>query len=167
MLFLKSKALVATLLFACLTAPAWATNPGEPAPEIDLPGASIAAKLSELKGKVVYVDFWASWCGPCKQSFPWMNEMQKKYGPQGLQIVGLNVDAKREDADTFLKEFPAQFEVAFDSKGESAKKFKIKGMPTAFLVGKDGLVLNVHQGFRDKDRADLEAKFIEALNKKQ
>lgn len=163
MQFFKSKVLAAALLLGCLNAPGWAVSKGDPAPEIDLPGASIASKLSGLKGKVVYVDFWASWCGPCKQSFPWMNEMQKKYGPQGLQILGMNVDAKREDADKFLKEFPAEFAVAFDSKGESAKLFKIKGMPTAYLVGKDGVVLNVHQGFRDKDRAELEAKFIEAL----
>jgi cytochrome c biogenesis protein CcmG, thiol:disulfide interchange protein DsbE len=165
MKFLKVRALAASLLVACLTAPALAVDVGQPVPDIDLPGSSVGAKLSDLKGKVLYVDFWASWCGPCKQSFPWMNDMQKKYGAKGLQIVGMNVDAKREDADNFLKELPAQFAVAFDSKGESAKRFAIKGMPTAVLVGKDGKVLMVHQGFREQDRAELEAKLNDALNK--
>ncbi len=166
MKFFKANTLVASLLLACLSAPVLAVSVGQPVPEIELPGASVATKLSDLKGKVVYVDFWASWCGPCKQSFPWMNDMQKKYGAKGLQIVGMNVDAKREDADNFLKEVPAQFAVAFDSKGESAKRFAIKGMPTAVLVGKDGKVLMVHQGFRDEDRADLESKLNDALNAK-
>lgn len=164
--FFKSKAFVAPLLWACLSGPTLAASAGAPAPDIQLSETSIASKLSDLKGKIVYLDFWASWCGPCKQSFPWMNEMQAKYGAKGLQIVGVNLDAKREDADKFLKEFPAQFAVAFDSKGESAKLFKVKGMPTAFLVGLDGTVINVHQGFRDKDRAELEAKFVSALDAK-
>ena len=94
--------------------------------------------LAAWKGKVVYVDFWASWCGPCRQSFPWMNEMQAKYGAQGLQVVGINLDAKRADADQFLAQLPAKFAVAFDPKADSARRFGVKGMPTSVLVDPQG-----------------------------
>ena len=140
-----------------------AVDAGQPAPDIDLSIGAGADKLSKLKGKVVYVDFWASWCGPCRQSFPWMNEMQSKYGAKGLQIVGVNLDAKRADADQFLAQVPAKFSLSFDAKGDSAKRFAVKGMPTSVLIGADGTVLAVHQGFKDEDRKELEAKFVSAL----
>ena len=142
--------------------PAVALDLGQAVPDIAL-GAG-AERLSQLKGKVVYVDFWASWCGPCRQSFPWMNEMQGKYGAKGLQIVGVNLDAKRADADQFLAQVPAKFSVGFDAKGDSAKQFGVKGMPTSVLIGPDGKVLAVHQGFKDEDRKELEAKFVSALS---
>lgn len=150
-------------LWMALANPAMAVDPGQSAPDIDLATASAMQKLSSLKGKVVYVDFWASWCGPCRQSFPWMNEMQGKYGAKGLQVVGVNLDAKRADADQFLSNWPAKFTVAFDAKGDTAKRFEVKGMPTSVLIGADGKVLAVHQGFKDEDRQELEAKFASAL----
>lgn len=154
----------ATALGLCLqSSPAGAVEAGQVAPEIELPGATGAANLAALKGKVVYVDFWASWCGPCRQSFPWMNEMQRKYGAQGLQVVGINVDARRSDADRFLSEVPASFALAFDPKGDQARKAGVKGMPTALLVGADGKVVTLHQGFREQDRAELEATLVAAL----
>lgn len=151
------------LALGTLGLPALALDPGQPAPDVDLAAGPGAEKLSKLKGKVVYVDFWASWCGPCRQSFPWMNEMQGKYGSKGLQIVGINLDAKRADADQFLAQLPAKFAVGFDAKGDSAKHFGVKGMPTSVLIGPDGKVLAVHQGFKDEDRKELEAKFVNAL----
>jgi len=144
--------------------PALAVEVGQPAPDVELPAAVAAApKLSALKGKLVYVDFWASWCGPCRQSFPWMNEMQAKYGAKGLQIVAINLDAKRADADAFLAQLPARFGLAFDAAGASAKRFGVKGMPTSVLIGRNGEVLMVHQGFRDDERQALEAKLAAAL----
>ena len=140
-----------------------AADAGQPAPDVDLQGAAGAQKLSELKGKLVYVDFWASWCGPCRQSFPWMNEMQAKYGARGLQVVGINLDAKRADADQFLAQLPAQFALAFDAKGESAKRFGVKGMPTSVLIDPSGKVIAVHQGFRDEERKALEDRLVAAL----
>ena len=151
-------ALALTVPFSSL-----ALDAGQAAPDIELAAGSGAERLSKLKGKVVYVDFWASWCGPCRQSFPWMNEMQGKYGAKGLQIVGINLDAKRADADQFLAQLPAKFALGFDAKGDSAKNFGVKGMPTSVLIGPDGKVLAVHQGFKDEDRKELEAKFVSAL----
>jgi thiol-disulfide isomerase/thioredoxin len=143
-----------------------ATEAGQPVPDLDLPGSSVGQRLSDLKGKVVYLDFWASWCGPCKQSFPWMNEMQRKYGARGLQVVAINLDAKRADADQFLAQNPAGMALAFDSKGDSAKRIGVKGMPTSLLIGPDGKVLMVHLGFRAEDRAELEARVVAALGGK-
>ena len=157
----------AAALVLCLVAlAAQAIEVGQPAPDIDLPGltgATGAQKLSDLKGKLVYLDFWASWCGPCRQSFPWMNDMQRKYGAKGLQILGVNLDAKRSDADQFLAQNPAQFALAFDGKGEAPKKVGVKGMPTSVLIGADGKVIFVHQGFKDEERGELEAKLVAAL----
>lgn len=149
---------------ALLSAAACAQTVGKPAPAFELPATtSPNLRLADLKGRVVLVDFWASWCAPCKQSFPWMNEMQAKYGPKGLTIIGVNVDRKREDADRFLAGTPAQFAVAFDSTGKVAQSYQPKGMPTSFLIGADGVVRNVHVGFRDSDRADLELELAAAL----
>ncbi len=146
-----------------LTLPAWALDTGAPAPGLDVPGTKDAISLAAMKGKVVYVDFWASWCKPCKQSFPFLNELQAKYQARGLNVVGINVDAKREDADAFLAETPAQFAVGFDPKGESAKRFDVKAMPSSVIVGRDGKVVAVHRGFRPEDRAEIERLVASAL----
>lgn len=142
---------------------ALALDPGQPAPALELQGATAPVGLSKLKGKLVYVDFWASWCGPCKQSFPWMNEMQAKYGARGLQILAVNVDAKRADADGFLAGTPASFQVAFDPTGDAPKRFEVKGMPSSVLVGPDGKVIKVHNGFRADERKQLEDAIVAAL----
>ena len=154
---------IALCLATVLAPAAWAIEAGAAAPEVNLPGVKDAISLAGLKGKVVYVDFWASWCGPCKQSFPFMNDLQAKYRAQGFEIVAINLDAKREDADKFLSAVPAQFNVAFDTKGESAKRFEVKGMPSSYLIGRDGKVFAAHKGFKEEDRKELEARIAQAL----
>jgi thiol-disulfide isomerase/thioredoxin len=89
---------------------------GSSAPAFELPTADKPVRLADLKGQVVYVDFWASWCVPCKLSFPFMNDMHAKYGPLGLTIVAISVDRKREDADRFLRATPARFVIAYDAE---------------------------------------------------
>ena len=140
-----------------------ALEKGAPAPQFELQGLEGAVKLAKLQGKVVYVDFWASWCGPCRQSFPWMNEMQAKYGARGLQIVGVNVDANSADARQFLVSTPARFAIGFDPQGATPRSYGIKGMPSSVLIGPDGKILSEHSGFRETDRAELEAKIQSAL----
>ncbi|WP_395701204.1 TlpA family protein disulfide reductase [Aquabacterium sp.] len=158
--------MAALLLLGVAAAPglAAAAEPGQPLQDLVLPGAGRLQTLGDLKGKLVYLDFWASWCGPCKQSFPWMNEMQRKYAARGLQVLAVNLDAQRADADAFLSEHPARFALAFDSQGDTARRIGLKGMPTALLVGPDGKVLLVHQGFRGEDRSALEARLVSALD---
>ena len=154
----------AALCLVSVTAPlAWSLEAGTAAPDLNLPGLKEAVSLAGLKGKVVYVDFWASWCGPCKQSFPFMNELQSKYRAEGFEIVAVNLDAKRDDADKFLAEVPARFTVAFDAKGESAKRFDVKGMPSSYLIGRDGKVVALHKGFKEEDRKALDAGIAQAL----
>ena len=147
-----------------LTCSAFALEVGQPAPAFELPGQQGTVQLSAYKGKTVYLDFWASWCGPCKQSFPWMNDMQKKYGAKGLRVVGVNLDQKPEDAKAFLAATPAQFDIAFDSAGQAPKQYGVKGMPTSMLIGPDGKVLMVHQGFKAEGRDELEAQIKQALH---
>ncbi|HEY4139189.1 MAG TPA: TlpA disulfide reductase family protein, partial [Casimicrobiaceae bacterium] len=103
---------------AFLSTSAAALEVGEQAPSFALPtAAGDTVRFEGLRGKAVYVDFWASWCGPCRQSFPWMNEMQRRDGSQGLSIVAINVDRKRDDATRFLSEVPADFTVLYDAPG--------------------------------------------------
>lgn len=154
----------AVLLVAALGA-ARAAEVGAAAPAIQLPGLAGPVDSAALKGKVVVVDFWASWCAPCKRSFPWWNEMQAKYGARGLQVLGINVDRRRADADAFLAQAPARFAIAFDGAGETPKRFAVKGMPTSVIVGADGSVLGRHEGFKDDDRSALEAAIVAALAK--
>jgi peroxiredoxin len=135
----------------------------------DAPGFSLPTRegkpveLKEFRGKVVYLDFWASWCGPCRKSFGWMNEVQAKYAAQGLQIIGVNLDEKTEDAARFLKETPAKFTLLFDQGGKLPTAYGVKGMPTSYLIGRDGKVIAEHVGFKDADRADLEKRIQAAL----
>ena len=88
------------------------------------------AELSSLRGKVVYLDFWASWCVPCRQSFPWMNELQKRYADRGLTIIGVNLDHERADAEKFLRKLSPGFQIRFDPDGDWARHFDVQGMPT-------------------------------------
>jgi cytochrome c biogenesis protein CcmG/thiol:disulfide interchange protein DsbE len=153
-------ALASALLCAL---PAMALERGQSAPRFDLKGVDGSVRLEQYRGKYVYLDFWASWCGPCRQSFPWMNEMQAKYGAQGLQVIGVNVDAKSEEAHSFLAGTPANFVVAFDPAGAAPKSYGIKGMPSSVLIGPDGKVVFEHSGFRPVDRAELEDKIKSTL----
>jgi thiol-disulfide isomerase/thioredoxin len=141
----------------------YALETASKAPDFELPGMQGTVKLSTTAGSVVYVDFWASWCGPCRQSFSWMNAMQEKYKGQGLQIIGVNLDAKNEDAKKFLAQIPAKFTVAFDSKGLTPKVYGVKGMPTSFLIGRDGRIVFQHLGFKESDRESLEKQIKAAL----
>lgn len=112
--------------------------------------------LEAYAGKVVLVDFWASWCSPCLQSFPWMNELQQKHGGEGLVIVAVNLDQDRELADAFLGKTPAGFRVEFDPAGTVARQFNVQAMPTSFLIDRRGQVRVRHAGFKDKHRAERE-----------
>ena len=138
----------------------------EPAPDFKLPSAKGMVELSKLKGKVVYVDFWASWCIPCRKSFPWMNELHKKYKDQGLEVVAINLDKSREPIDAFLAKTPADFTIAYDPSGGAATSYKVAGMPSSYLIDRSGLLQVAHVGFRDKDKVEIENKIKELLANK-
>lgn len=137
------------------------------AQDFDLPSQSSNLKLSDFKGKVVYLDFWASWCGPCKQSFPWMNMMQEKYKADGLVVLAVNLDSNIEDANKFLSSNTANFNVVFDTKAVTPRGYGVKGMPSSFIISRDGKIISKHMGFNDNDKSKLEQKIIESLKAKQ
>jgi len=118
--------------------------------------------LDQYKGKVVYLDFWASWCGPCRSSFPWMNEMQSRFSKLGFQVVAVNLDQQPELAQKFLAQFPVSFQIAYDKGGDMAKKFGVQAMPTSFLIDKNGKTVSMHRGFHIDDEDAYEAE-IEKL----
>ncbi|HLW23364.1 MAG TPA: TlpA disulfide reductase family protein [Steroidobacteraceae bacterium] len=133
-----------------------------------LPGAAAAAapldELGSHQGQVVYVDFWASWCTPCRQAFPWLQAMHESYALRGLSIVAVDVDANRADGERFLKRFHPGFEVRFDPSGSLARQFKLEGMPCSVLIDRRGNVRFTHIGFSDKDRITYERQLRELLD---
>jgi thiol-disulfide isomerase/thioredoxin len=120
-------------------------------------------ELGPIEGKVVWVDFWASWCVPCRRSFPWMNEMHAKYGTQGLQIIAVNLDKDRAAADDFLAETPAKFGLRFDPEGELAKRFEVQAMPSSYVLDPAGNVIVRHFGFKLADADEYEQQIQAAL----
>ncbi|MGD8592446.1 MAG: TlpA disulfide reductase family protein [Gammaproteobacteria bacterium] len=136
----------------------------EKAPDFQLPqinGGSV--QLSDLRGSVVYVDFWATWCPPCRESFPWMESMHERYQDLGLQIVAISLDQKSDLIESFLKSHKASFTILQDSEGGAAEAFKVKGMPSSYLVDRKGNIRMRHAGFNDGDKADLESQIKQLL----
>ena len=119
--------------------------------------------LESHDGKVVIVDFWASWCVPCRRSFPWLNSMHDKYADHGLVIIGVNLDEEAAAADEFLAEYPPRFNVYYDLSKELAKEFDVVAMPSSFVIGRDGEIRKRHYGFKVKQQDEYEAVIVEAL----
>ena len=156
------------LALALIAVPVIAKAPSAPksppvAPSFTLPGRTGEVTLESLRGKTVLVDFWASWCGPCRQSFPWMNDLQRRYGGRGLVIVAVNLDKDRGLAERFLAGVPATVTVAFDPAGTTATRYKVKAMPTTFLVSPEGKLVVTHTGFDAKHAPEFEAQIAEVL----
>ncbi|MGZ5785647.1 MAG: TlpA family protein disulfide reductase [Ramlibacter sp.] len=154
---------VAALLMLAPLA-ARALERGAVAPDFALSGPSGPVRLADFKGKTLYLDFWASWCVPCKQSFPWMNDMQAKYKDRGLRILGVNVDKNAADAAHFLERVPAAFALAMDPAGDLPRSYGVKAMPTSVLIGPTGQVLEFHAGFSQAELASREREIRQALN---
>ena len=127
--------------------------------------ADTTLDLSEYDGKVVVLDFWASWCVPCRRSFPWMNDMQKKYGDEGLVIIGVNMDADAGEASEFLNDYPADFKIIYDPDGDLAREYDVIAMPSSYVIGRDGERVTRHLGFKVKQQDEYEALLMEELGK--
>ena len=163
---------IAPICFALLfftTNSAHAIDLRQVAPEFSIPGklkdAKNTIKLSDYRGKLVYLDFWASWCGPCKKSFPWMNAMQEKFASKGLTVIAINLDNKSEDSVTFLEKIPANFLIGFDKQGEIAKQYQVQAMPSSVLIDRDGKILARHKGFNDNTAKKIEEEIEQLLRK--
>jgi cytochrome c biogenesis protein CcmG, thiol:disulfide interchange protein DsbE len=145
---------IGALLLALAVAGAAFGAPPEGAKSLD---------LSKYQGRVVIVDFWASWCKPCRQSIPWLNAMRARYGANGLTIIGINLDAERADADRFLRDVPIEFDVIFDPNGEIARQFDVQAMPTSYFFDRAGRKVQMHLGFRDAKKSENEAALKKLL----
>ena len=141
-----------------------AANPTNQAPDFRLEGQQKQIELSKYHGQIVYIDFWASWCQPCRKSFTWMNKMQSLYGSEGFKVIAINLDESRAKADKFLQQIPANFDVAFDPQGNTAEAYKIKAMPSSYLIDKNGKVVHANLGFRGNDEDELETKIRNLLH---
>jgi thiol-disulfide isomerase/thioredoxin len=136
----------------------------EEAKSFDAVKAAIPDSIS-LDGKVVYVDFWASWCVPCRQSFPWMQRQYETFHKDGFEVIAASVDTDHKSAMKFLDENKATFPVVFDSAGTLAKLYDLKAMPTSFIYDRDGNLVTMHLGFVKQDADSLEMTISELLSK--
>jgi len=136
---------------------------GDAAPVLELEGVAGPVSLAALQGRVVLLDFWASWCPPCRQSFPWMDQMLARHGGAGLSVVAVNLDRQRGAAELFMRAVPSRATIAFDPAGDTPRRFGAKAMPTSFIIGRDGRVRLQHDGFREADQGPLEMALRQAL----
>ncbi|HAB18328.1 MAG TPA: TlpA disulfide reductase family protein [Verrucomicrobiota bacterium] len=142
---LRRSLVVALCAVSTLAGLAGAPKVGEPF--LNLSQQSLEGTLPDLKGKVVLVDFWASWCPPCRHSFPALQEIYAKYKDQGLVVLGISIDESKADMDGFLKKMKVEFPIVRDAKGTLAEKLDISGIPASFLLDRSGKLIAVHEGF--------------------
>ncbi len=136
---------------------AMAAKEGDHSPNCNLTpfGDGGSVDTREWHGKVVYLDFWASWCGPCAKSFPFMADLQRELKDRGLQVIGVNLDEQPDDARAFLAKYPVNFTIARDPGEQCARAFDVKAMPSSYLIGRDGVIRHIHMGYRTDEGKQL------------
>jgi peroxiredoxin len=133
--------------------PVLATSSSSPAPDFTLPSNSgKTVNLSQFKGQVVMINFWASWCGPCRQEMPLLEDIYKKYKPMGFTMLGVNVEPDSAGAEAWLgKQKPVSFPIAFDTESKVSKMYKVAGMPSTVFVDRKGNIRGMHKGYKPGD----------------
>jgi len=144
-----------------------ALESGAAAPDCKLSALADAQALSiqQFRGKVLYVDFWASWCGPCAKSFPFMNDLDAEFKARGLQVLGVNMDENSADAQAFLAKYPANFTIGGGGE-QCAKDFGVQAMPSSYIIDRKGIVRRVHLGFRPGEVKELKTLVEQLLAEK-
>ncbi len=127
---------------------------------LDANGKSVA--LSDKLGEVVLVNFWASWCGPCRKEMPILNEIQKKFADKGVTVIGVNVDQRREKADKYLSEIHVEFPILFDTHGDVSELYSVMAMPSTAILDRQGNIRLIHAGYKSGDEKIYD-KIIETL----
>lgn len=147
----------AALLLAFAIGTAGAIEPGEPAPDFELPrlDAPGTLRLSEFSGRWLYLDFWASWCAPCRESFPWMNRLADAPANGGLQVIAVGLDRDRGRAEAFLRRHAPAFAVVWDDGRRTAGAYGVAALPAAYLIDPAGIVRYVHEGYDARDLPSL------------
>jgi peroxiredoxin len=152
---------IATLVFALMLAgPALAHDVGDQAPSFAAPSlvGSEKLSLSQYKGKIVYLDFWASWCPPCLKSLPLLEELRVEFAGKNIQFLAINLDRDLDKARAFLASHPVNYPSASDPEGRLPETFEVKTMPTSFLIDARGVIRYIHEGFRDGDIEEIRAQ---------
>jgi thiol-disulfide isomerase/thioredoxin len=141
-------------LAAAFVLPAFAASSSSPAPTFQISGrGGKTIDLSQYKGQVVMINFWATWCGPCRQEMPILEDIYKKYKPMGFTMLGVNVEPKTGDPEGWLSKLPkpVTFPVAFDVDSKVSKLYNVAGMPTTVFIDRKGNVREVHKGYKPGD----------------
>lgn len=160
-------ALAAGLLLLLAAPTARSLEVGEAAPGFELPRLDGAGELTlaELRGRWVYLDFWASWCVPCRESFPWMSRLASGGAPGDLRVVAIGVDRERDAAEAFLRRYPADFPVVWDGDWRTPEAYGVETMPSSYLIDPDGIVRFIHRGFRAADKKRLRRHLADVIEK--
>jgi thiol-disulfide isomerase/thioredoxin len=150
--------IAAVMITVSLSFSAYALELNTIAPEFSLPklGAVENSSLSQYRGKVVYIDFWASWCAPCRTSFPLLEKFYQAKQKQGFALLAINMDEEIDAAHRFLERYPASFEILRDAEARWADTYGVETMPTSFIIDKKGVIRHIHHGFAKDDMADIE-----------
>ncbi|PTQ94742.1 peroxiredoxin [Nitrosomonas nitrosa] len=153
------------LVFFLLSLPVAAHFEGDTPPphcSLNYQDGSQVQDWQAMKGQVIYIDFWASWCPPCVKSFPFMNQLSQDFKERGLQVIGVNLDEKRAEAEAFLNQYSPNFTVVFDLDKQCAKDFNVIAMPSTYIIDKKGFVRHIHRGFRPNETETMR-ELIDAL----
>ena len=162
---MRLSSLFAIMLLAAAPPVGAATEAPRPAPDFTLPARDGGeVRLSSLKGQVVMINFWATWCGPCRQEMPLLEQLQKKYEALGFTLLGVNVEPDSAAATRWLNGVPVSFPVLFDTHNTVAERFGVEGMPSSVFVDREGRVRHVHRGYKPGDEAQY-ADVIRSLVK--
>lgn len=154
---LKAFSLLVLSVAMVLSPGAFAAKVDQNAPEISLPGLDgKTVKLSGLKGQVVMVNFWASWCQPCLTEMPLIEALYNKYKKIGFTVLAVNVDEDPANAHAMLKEVPVSFPVVLDTKNTSIQEYQVQAMPSTYMVDRKGVIREVHRGYKVGDEAEYE-----------
>ena len=152
--WMRAAALTATLAMTSLVTTSTGAS-ASMAPSFSLPSrGGDTVSLASLKGKVVMLNFWASWCGPCRQEMPLLEQMHKRYGALGFTLVGVNVDANSKDAEEWLSKTPVTFPVLFDRESKVSAMYEVSAMPSTVFIDRKGNVRYLHRGYKAGDEGE-------------
>jgi peroxiredoxin len=158
--FLKQTAMALVLLAGT----AFAADAGGPAPSFTLAALSgQQATLSQYKGQVVMVNFWATWCGPCQQEMPLLDQMYKKYKPAGFTLIGVNVDKEAPAVRELMARKPVSFPVLLDPANQVSKAYHVDEMPSSVIVDRKGQIRYIHRGYKPGDENEYQDRIRQLI----
>jgi len=156
-------AILALLCF--LSSTAWPATVGDAAPNFFLPAPQgEKVSLEEFKGKVVLINFWASWCAPCQEELPELQKIYQKYQDRGFEVIGINIDKKQANAERLIQRFDLTFPIALDPDSSTIREYKGRSMPMSYLIDRQGVIRELFFGFNRKKLSGMETSIVEALD---